>query len=322
MTEPMMIEGFGAVGVPVAALDQLDGGREIPYDRDQLGRFVREAWVRWAKTQPSPKSSWLVPYDDLSEPDKEADRQIGETIARWTLIGDAARISVIGDRRNNMGRRSVVFSGGVEKCIDTETLTTKFSPLYTYTPRPANDNRRGDFMQVYPAGKFWPLDPRPEEITIEAIAHSLGMQCRYAGHVSRFYSVAEHCVHIARWILKETWDYGAALCGLLHDASEAFLVDVPRPIKSDLSNYKAIESRVMAKVCERFSLPVRLPDIVKEADDRIIGDEVALLAPMDWHKQHNNPLGVGLKCWTPAQAKEEFLATYAALSGRGMREAA
>jgi len=58
-----------------------------------LGRMVREAWVRWAQMQPSPKPSWLLPYDDLSEPDKEADRQIGETIARWTLIHDAARNS-------------------------------------------------------------------------------------------------------------------------------------------------------------------------------------------------------------------------------------
>jgi hypothetical protein len=71
-----------------------DGGRPLPFDRDQLGRFVREAWVRWAQTQPNPKPSWLVSYDALDEPDKEADRQIGEAIARWTLIGDAARAAL------------------------------------------------------------------------------------------------------------------------------------------------------------------------------------------------------------------------------------
>jgi hypothetical protein len=75
----------------VADLPAENGGRLLPFDRDTLGRMVREAWVRWAQTQPSPKPSWLVPYDELSEPDKEADRQIGETVARWTLIGDAAR---------------------------------------------------------------------------------------------------------------------------------------------------------------------------------------------------------------------------------------
>lgn len=75
---------------PIAATD---GNRPLPFDRDELGRKVRDAWVRWALTQPHPKPSWLVPYDDLTEADKEADRQIGEAIARWTLIGDAARFA-------------------------------------------------------------------------------------------------------------------------------------------------------------------------------------------------------------------------------------
>lgn len=72
---------------------QKDGGRPLPIDRERLGQFVRDAWIRWAQTQPNPKPSWLVPYDDLSEPDKEADRQIGEAIARWTLVFDAQRLA-------------------------------------------------------------------------------------------------------------------------------------------------------------------------------------------------------------------------------------
>ena len=72
----------------------LDGNRPLPFDRDTVGRMVREAWVRWAETQPAPKPSWLVPYDELSEADKEADRQIGESVARWTLIYDAARAAL------------------------------------------------------------------------------------------------------------------------------------------------------------------------------------------------------------------------------------
>jgi hypothetical protein len=73
--------------------DHLNGNRPLPFARDDLGRMVREAWVRWAQSQSNPKPSWLTPYDELSEPDKEADRQIGEAIARWTLIGDAARVA-------------------------------------------------------------------------------------------------------------------------------------------------------------------------------------------------------------------------------------
>ena len=74
-------------------MDYLDGNRPLPIDRDALGRIVREAWVRWAQAHPNPKPSWLVPYDDMAEPDKEADRQIGEAVARWTLICDAARFA-------------------------------------------------------------------------------------------------------------------------------------------------------------------------------------------------------------------------------------
>jgi hypothetical protein len=77
--------------------NQLNGNRSLPFERDVLGRMVREAWVRWAETQPNPKLSWLVPYEDLYEADKEADRQIGESIARWTLAGDAARFSMLAE---------------------------------------------------------------------------------------------------------------------------------------------------------------------------------------------------------------------------------
>lgn len=77
----------------LAALGKADPVEQsLPVDRETLGRFVREAWVHWARKQPDPKPSWLVPYDDLAEADKEADRQIGEAVAKWTLIhADVAR---------------------------------------------------------------------------------------------------------------------------------------------------------------------------------------------------------------------------------------
>lgn len=53
---------------------------EIDGHRDKLGRRVREVWIAWAERQPNPKPSWLVPYDDLSEADKEADRCIGSAL--------------------------------------------------------------------------------------------------------------------------------------------------------------------------------------------------------------------------------------------------
>jgi len=56
-----------------------------PIDREQLGRLVREIWVAWAREQPNPKPSWLKPWEELSEPDREVDRRIGEGIARHVL---------------------------------------------------------------------------------------------------------------------------------------------------------------------------------------------------------------------------------------------
>jgi hypothetical protein len=61
------------------------------YDRETLGRIVRQSWVKWAVTQPAPKPSWLVPYNELSEADKEADRQIGEAVA-CVMLREITRI--------------------------------------------------------------------------------------------------------------------------------------------------------------------------------------------------------------------------------------
>jgi hypothetical protein len=90
IAELLARRGLAAGDAAPATSEPLDGNRPLPFDRETLGQMVREAWVRWAHSQPNPKPSWLVPYSELAEPDKEADRQIGEAIARWTLIGDAA----------------------------------------------------------------------------------------------------------------------------------------------------------------------------------------------------------------------------------------
>ncbi|NGO63983.1 hypothetical protein G6N76_09880 [Rhizobium daejeonense] len=179
-------------------------------------------------------------------------------------------------------------------------------------PQMFASRRFGDFMQVYSGRQFWPMDPKADEIHIEDIAHSLSLQCRYAGHCIKFYSVAEHSVLLAGWLLPR---YGAeiALWGLLHDASEAYLVDVPRPLKPFLHGYKEAEARVMAAVAQRFGLALDMPPPVHEADDRIIADELVNLRPMAWHGRFDDPLGVRVQCWEPEHAEDEFLNTYVML---------
>lgn len=185
--------------------------------------------------------------------------------------------------------------------------------------------RRGDWMQTFTGRQFWPLDPRPEEVDPIDIAHALGHQCRYAGHVRRFYSVAEHCILMSLFMPTRE----LALAALLHDATEAYVVDVPRPLKRHLAGYAEIEAGVMVAIAQRFELPLEvycegepdadapirwqwtMPALVKEADDRILLDERAQLMaapPASWALDHLEPLGVGIDALPPHRAAEAYLA--------------
>jgi hypothetical protein len=173
-------------------------------------------------------------------------------------------------------------------------------------------SRIGDWMQTVSGRQFWPLDPRPEEVLIGDIAHALAMQCRFAGHCRRFYSVAEHSVLLSRAVAPEH-----KLWALLHDASEAYLVDVPRPVKPYLAGYRSAERRVMIAVCDRFGLPREMPSAVKVADDAILMDEAAQnMSPPEvpWGFKVP-PLGVTLQYLSPAEARSEFLGVFEELTG-------
>lgn len=193
------------------------------------------------------------------------------------------------------------------------------------SPWPANDNaqnmthgkaptdRKGDWMQLSDGTAFWPLDPLPWEVSIESIAHALGMIVRYCGHVHTFYCVGEHSVHLCRWVHANGGTADEQLWALLHDAPESKgLTDIIRPVKPYIIGYKPLESAVMDAVCDRFGLPREMPAIVHEADGRILHDEKAQAmgpAPYDWSLEGKG-LGVRLEFWTPAEAKAAFLAEF------------
>jgi hypothetical protein len=181
-------------------------------------------------------------------------------------------------------------------------------------PRPATGEaargtgeRMGDWMQTYTGIQFWPIDPRASEIMIEDIAHSLSMQCRFAGHCTEFYSVAQHSVLVSRIVPDNV-----AAWGLLHDATEAYLVDLPRPVKryskmGDL--YREIESRLMLQVCVRFKLRFDQPSSIHEADNVLLMTEKRDLmpnSPAKW-RETAKPLAITIVPWSPARAKAEFL---------------
>lgn len=164
--------------------------------------------------------------------------------------------------------------------------------------------RGGDWMQTATGGVFWPMDPRASEVKIEDIAHALSNMCRYAGHCREFYSVAQRSVLVSRALPPELRAWG-----LLHDASEAYLVDVPRPVKTYLAGYREAEEAVERAVAEAFSLSWPMPPEVKRVDNAILADEAAQIMgerPRDWFLPEA-PLGIAIEPWSPQTAKRLFL---------------
>lgn len=184
-----------------------------------------------------------------------------------------------------------------------------------------------NWIQTHPTcRKFFVLRPRAADIDIRDIARALSMQCRFVGHVSRFYSVAEHCVR-ACWLVQ---DWGGTkrdqLWALLHDASEAYLGDVSRPLKHtpDLAAYRRLEARTMRAICRRFGLPPKEPELVTKADVRMLGPEaLQLKAPVHPHWHRDAPGGKRLEdmpgCvlgWMPDDAEQMFLREFNRLRRR------
>lgn len=148
-------------------------------------------------------------------------------------------------------------------------------------------------------------DPKPQDINIEDIAQALSMQTRWGGHISRFYSVAQHSVHTAEYLGCSGWGPDVMLMALLHDASEAYLMDIPSPIKQHLKNYKEIEAGVMGAVAKKFGLPLRFyeNDTVKMADHYMLVRE--------WHElKLKNICNSPLPRWSPQSAKLEFIKAF------------
>ena len=119
---------------------------------------------------------------------------------------------------------------------------------------------------TYTGKTFNYLNPTPDMICIEDIAHSISNACRYAGHCNRFYSVAQHSIIVSS-LCKDEYK----LWGLLHDATEAYLVDVPTPLKPLLPGYKEIENNIMSVIAKRFGLEgYQVPKEVKKIDKQIL----------------------------------------------------
>jgi hypothetical protein len=180
------------------------------------------------------------------------------------------------------------------------------------------EERNGTFIVTYTGERFWPLDPRTEEIHIEDIAHSLSNCCRYTGHVREFYSIAEHSVRAS-----EIVDPRFAYDMLMHDASEAYLIDVPRPLKAlpAFEEYLNIEDSLMYLIAEHFKFNWPMSPEVKEIDNQMLLREWRSLMPISetWLPNPFFEEVIAFECpviqpWTPWEAEERFLEKFHKLS--------
>lgn len=171
------------------------------------------------------------------------------------------------------------------------------------------------WIETYTGHPFDPLNPDPLRVCIMDIAHSLSNQCRFSGHTNVFYSVAQHSVHVS----EEVESMGACLefqlLALFHDASEAYLQDMPTPIKRQMPTYREAEKKVQA-VIEKALFPEMTEEFkryseltIKQADLILLATEARDLMndPKDWASLKGIiPRGIKINPWTPEAAKKEF----------------
>jgi hypothetical protein len=183
-----------------------------------------------------------------------------------------------------------------------------------------------NWIQTFSGKVFRPLAPEQDSIVIEDIAHALSLLCRFSGHVREFYSVAQHSMFVCDAVVERAAaeDPGCnrvelVFAALMHDASEAYCVDVPRPIKRlpALAGYREIEARVEAAINQRFGIA---PEIaahpwIKEADLAVLAAEARdLLATPDqkWDLRavpYKHPIFFA----DPIESKRSFLSVFGGL---------
>lgn len=177
-----------------------------------------------------------------------------------------------------------------------------------------------DFVETRTGKRVSVQDPKPDQFDIKDIAYALSNTCRFNGHCAGFYSVAEHSVAVA---LRLPVDL--RLAGLLHDATEAYLGDIPSPIKQFLNDYRVIERRFEEAIIRTFDLELTANDWqqVKTADIDALFTEAHFLIPSqgkDWTffqgpVKHSVRYDLAPMCLPPQEAFKLFMGLFHKLTG-------
>lgn len=156
------------------------------------------------------------------------------------------------------------------------------------------------------------LEPRPDQFTLADIAGALSKICRFGGQIEKFYSVAEHSLHCAEQGRLDGLPLDTQAALLLHDAAEAFIGDVVKPLKIMLAEYAEIETRVEAVIAEKFTIDFRREkySVSKIDHEMLIAERKALFSADDveWcGEKEVRQIEPWLECWLPEQAEAQFL---------------
>lgn len=190
----------------------------------------------------------------------------------------------------------------------------------SYFPQPFDIVHVGDWVETYTAKRFWPLDPRPEDICIEDIAHGLALNCRYGGQCTYMYSVALHSINCAIVAQFRGWSTRMQLLCLLHDAAEFFGLDFARPIKGNVYvkigdefvQWKEHEHRIMAAIFEALGVAEPATNeriLIKTVDTAVMLAEAKAIMPFKhWGKWDTSiPADIHIQALPAAHVEWLFL---------------
>ena len=166
------------------------------------------------------------------------------------------------------------------------------------------------YVSTFEGNRFFLTNPHIDDVAIEDIAHGLAYQCRFNGQTKEFYSVAQHSLMVMS-LVPEEFRFSA----LLHDAAEAYLGDMVKPLKNLFPEFSVIEARVMEIIGNRFDLDLtHLDPSIKQADLIALATEKRDLMPHSveaWHYLHNiAPLPKIIQAMSPQEAKIAFLEAF------------
>ena len=166
-----------------------------------------------------------------------------------------------------------------------------------------------------------PFDPDPAQLDAADIARALANQCRFGGHSRVFYSVAQHCVIVSRVVEERGGSVEDVFAALMHDATEAYLGDMPHPIKHRSAlgaAFRDAEARLEVAIRDRFKIKGDVPE-VKRVDRALLAAERRAFSAEAWHwpeLEGIEPLEIELTAWPPDKAADAFAKRYAELEAR------